>query len=109
MCDAIDPDSVRVVPKLKLGKAKIKSVKNKKSGTVKVTMKMMEGPSGFYFSYGRSKNFSDAKTFYTKNIHVVLKNLRKGKRYYFRARAALKEDGLVAKGKWSAQKSIKVK
>ncbi len=109
VCDAINEDSVTSIPKLKLGKAKIKSVKNNKANTTKITMKMMEGPSGFDFCYGTSKKFVNAKKVYVKNIHVVIKNLKKNRNYYFRARAVLKEDGKVARGKWSATKKLRIK
>ena len=110
VCDAVDEDSYATIPKLKLGKAKIQYAKNPKKQIVKVKMKMMEGPSGFDFSYGTSSSFdaSKTKTVYTKSINVKLVNLRVGTTYYFRARAVLKEDGKKAKGKWSKAKSLKV-
>ncbi|MEE3467909.1 MAG: hypothetical protein VZQ83_05665 [Eubacterium sp.] len=107
-CGEVNESSIQQIPKLKLGRAKIKSAKNLKTRTAKVTMKMMEGPSGFYFQYSMSKKMKNAKTIYTRNTHVVLKNLRKNRYYYFRAKPVLKEDGRIAKGKWSAIKKLKI-
>ena len=109
VCDAIDEASVRTIPKLKLGRAKIKKIKNNKADTIVVTMKMMEGPSGFKFSYATNLNFLGAKTLYTKNTHVKIQNLHVGRTYYFRARPVLKEDGNKAYGKWSKKKAFRVK
>ncbi|MBO4396566.1 MAG: hypothetical protein J5819_09505 [Eubacterium sp.] len=109
VCGAIDETSVTEIPKLKLGRAKIKSLKNSKPKLTFLKMRKIEGPSGFTVQYGLNKNFSGAKTFYTKNYNVKYKNLKVGKTYYFRVKATLKEDGKKVHGKWSKVKSITIK
>ena len=108
VCGAIDKDSIQVIPKEKLGRAKIKSVKNNEKATTLVTIKMMEGPNRFDFEYATKNNFSNAKKVQTRNTHVKLVNLKVGKTYYFRAKAVLKKTGKTVKGKWSKPKSIKI-
>ena len=108
VCDAIDETSVNEIPKLRLERAKIKTLKNPKAGTTILRMKKMEGTSHFTICFSLKNSFKKATIKYTSR-KVKIKNLIVGKTYYFRVRATLKEDGKKVHGKWSKVKSITIK
>ena len=103
-----DSKTPALVPKIKL-----KSVKSIKKKQIKVSWKNKSNVSGYQISYSTSKKFKKAKI---KNINSsvtgnkTIKGLSKGKKYYVRVRAYVKDSrGNKTYGKWSNVKSVKIK
>lgn len=93
-------------------KITIKSVKNNKKKTVTIKWKSNSKVAGYQISYSKKKNFSGAKKKNLKSYYssVSLKNLSKGKTYYVRIRAYVKDSkGNKVYGKWSSIKKVKIK
>lgn len=97
-------------------KVKLKSVTSKKEGQVIVKWKAVECDR-YQISYARNKKFTkSAKTINVsaKKVKYTVKNLEKGKKYYFMVRAqnnkVNKETGKIKRisGEWSAVKSVVV-
>lgn len=93
-------------------KATLKKVKALGKRKVKVTWKKLAATGGYQLQYAMNRSFTKKKK--TKSISktassTTLKNLKKGKTYYFRIRAYNKAGGSKKYGKWSNIKKIKVK
>ena len=106
--------SFKIVPK----GTKLSSVESgKKSVTVKwkkMTKKMPKKQiTGYQIQYSLKKNFKSGnkivKVKGAKNTSVKIKNLKKGKTYYFRIRTYIKEGSKTYLSTWSAVKKAKVK
>lgn len=93
----------------KIGKTKIQKAKVGKR-KVSLKLKKVQGAKGYRIKYATNKKFKKAKTKMTKNVNVVIKKLRKGKKYYFKAQAYKLVKGKKRYGAWSNVKvSKKVK
>lgn len=97
------------IRKIQATKAKIKSAKNVKKKSMKLTLSGLSGGSGYQIQYGLKKNFKGAKTITKKNRSVTIKKLKLKKTYYVRARVYKKINGNIYYGKWSGRKSVKIK
>lgn len=99
--------------KVKVGTAKISSLKNKKSKQLTVSIKKVSGAAGYQVTYSTDKKFKkgkNTKVVYSKKNTVTLKKLKKGKTYYVKVKA-YKLDSKKSKvlGKFSTVKKIKIK
>ena len=84
------------------------------AGSAKATLywKTVKGASGYEVQYSDSKDFKSAKKTTAKGAKVsskVVKELKKGKTYYFRIRPYTSVSGKKAYGAWSTVKSVRVK
>ena len=95
--------------RIQLGKPRITSVKGKE----------VTGISGYYIKYSTNKKLKkrvkSKKIKNPKTRKVIVKKLKKGKTYYFRACTYTKvtnritNETITVKGKWSAKKKVKIK
>lgn len=95
-------------PKIKKLKANALKKKAKKAS---VTLKFarVKGAKKYQVQYSLKKNFKGAKTKTIKKTTYVIKNLKKGKKYFVRVRAAKKNYASVdVYGKW-AKKTVRTK
>ena len=111
MKDKYEIQMIKGVKKPSIKSVKVTSVKKKK-GTVKVTIKTVKNAT-YEVQYSTNKNFKKAKIKKTKKATVTIKNLKAGKKYYFRVRAvAIPKDNYVYQtdiSKYSKKKSIVIK
>lgn len=95
--------------------ARVKSLKitRKKGRTVSLTWKKINKANGYQIVYARNKKFtkSKKKILIKRNAKTtkIIKNLKKGKTYYFRVRAYKSVNGKRRYGKFSKVKKIKIK
>lgn len=95
----------------KPGKASLKTVTSKKSGTVTITAKKSKSVSGYEYIVATDKKFKkNKKTVATKKLTTTLKGLKKGKTYYVKVRA-YRVDSTNKKiyGTYSKVRTIKIK
>lgn len=97
------------IRKTQATKAKIKSAKNVKKKSMKLTLSGLSDCSGYQIQYGLKKNFKGTKTITKKSGSVTIKNLKLKKTYYVRARVYKKINKKIYYGKWSSRKSVKIK
>lgn len=103
--------TVNVNPK----KTKITKAKNLKKlkASVKWKKGMPKKISGYQLCYSTDKNFKeDVKTVTIKRrkkASKIIKNLTKGKTYYFRIRTYKKTGGIRLVSAWSKKKKVKIK
>ena len=93
-----------------VAKPKLSSVT---AGTSKATVKWTKkAATGYEIQYGTSSTFKSAKTVRigkASTVFKVIKNLKKGKTYYFRIRSYKNTaDGVCYSG-WTTKKSVKIK
>lgn len=90
----------------KPGKANIKKAK---AGKKKVSLKLKKvaGAKGYQIKYSTNKKVKKAKTKNTTKLNVVIKKLKSGKKYYFKARAYKVVNGKKLYGSWSKIKASK--
>ncbi len=83
------------------------------AGSKKATVKWddVSGESGYQVYYATSKKgaYKKGVTCKANDIDATIKNLTKGKTYYFKVRAYTKTDSGTVYSAWSAVKSVKVK
>ena len=97
-----------VVPKVKLAKAKIKSVKAaKKAFTAK--WKAVKNADGYQISYKVGKKTKKATVKGAKKLSKKVKKLQSKKKYTVKVRAYKKVDGTKYYGGWSKAKKVKIK
>lgn len=87
----------------------LRTVKSGADGTAKLTYTKVSNAKGYQVQYSASKGFASAKSVNAKKNAVVVKKLRKGRTYYFRARAYRTISGKKYWGAWSDVKSVKVR
>lgn len=92
--------------KVTVGKTKIKKAKAGKK-KVSLTLKKVKGATGYRIKYSANKKLKKAKIIKAKKVNVVVKKLKKGKKYYFKAQAYTVVKGKTYYGKWSSVKSSK--
>ncbi|MEY8518725.1 beta-L-arabinofuranosidase domain-containing protein [Lachnospiraceae bacterium 29-84] len=91
--------------------AVVSKVKNKAVRKAVVTAKKTAGAKGYQFSYTTDKKFKKAvRASSSKSNQLTLRNLKKGKTYYFKVRAySYDSKNNKVYGKYSAVKKIKIK
>ncbi len=98
--------------KVTTGKASIKRLKQKSATKMKVRQSKVSGAKGYQITYSTSKKFTK-KTTKNKNVKgtsATLKNLKRGKTYYVKARAYKKDSaGKKVYGAYSKVKKLKMK
>ncbi len=101
----------RTIGKTKIKKLKAKKVKkNSKTATVVVKLKKVKGAQSYLVVYSTSKKMKSVFEISSKKRTVVVKKLKKGKRYYFKAYASKRDfTGYYHSGKACKRKSIKTK
>lgn len=88
---------------------KIKKVSVLKNGKVQVKCKKVGAVSGYEVQYSLKKKFSGAKTKTMRATTKKLKKLKKGKKYYFRIRTFVENNGKKYYSDWSKKKVVKIK
>ena len=96
--------------KIKTGKTKIKSVVIKKK-IAKVSLKKVKGAAGYQIKYSTSRKFTKktTKTVNVKKTSVTIKKMKKGKKYFFKARALKKVKGKKYYGSWTKVTKAKIR
>lgn len=95
-----------------LKKVTISKVKNKSGNKAVVKYKKVTNAEKYQIQYSQNKNFSEAKSARVKGNKVTIKNLKKGKTYYFRVRAYKSTTymkSIKVYGKWSKIKKLKIR
>ena len=90
-------------------KAKISKLSNKKGKKISFKLSGLGDCDGYQIQYSMKSSFKASKTINKNRNSITIKKLKKGKKYYIRARVYKKIAGETYCGKWSAKKSIKVK
>ncbi len=90
-----------------VGKTSVKSAKNVKGKKAQITLKSVNGASGYQVAYSTNKKFKSKKTVNTHANVTTVKGLKK-KTYYFKARAYKTVDGKKYYGSWSSSKKLKI-
>lgn len=82
-----------------------------KTKAIKVSYKKVSGASGYQITYATNKAFKNAKSTYVsgKKSSAVIKNLKKGKKYYVKVRAYKKINGKKFYSVYSGKTSVKTK
>lgn len=89
--------------------AKISALTNMGNGIVRVNLKKCRYAAGYKVEYSTSKSFKNAKSVSSSSTSINIKNLIKGKKYYFRARAfAIDGNGKRIYSKYSNIKPVRV-
>lgn len=94
---------------IKSSTSKIVSVKSKKKRSVKIIIKKQSNVTGYVIKYSTSKKYIGYYTKLVKKNIYKFKKLSSNKKYYFKVRAYVKQDGRRIYGKWSKSKKVKVK
>lgn len=94
---------------IKSSTSKIVSVKSKKKRSVKIIIKKQSNVTGYVIKYSTNKKYFGYNTKLVKKNIYRFKKLRSNKKYYFKVRAYVKQDGRRIYGKWSKSKKVKVK
>lgn len=102
-------NSSDIEQKVKSSSSKIVSVKSKKKRSVKIIIKKQSNVTGYVIKYSTSKKYFGYNTKLVKKNIYRFKKLRSNKKYYFKVRAYVKQDGRRIYGKWSKSKKVKVK
>lgn len=101
-------DSVLVKTGTCPGKSKILSVKKAGKNKVKLTFKKVKNVKG-YAVYSKTGNGKYKKVGTTKKNSIVVKKIKKGKKYSFRVRAYIRNGKTYVYGKDSSVKKYKAK
>ncbi len=91
---------------IKVAKAKIKKI-NRRKKSLKLTLKKLNGVTGYQIKYSKNKKFHASKTKKVKNTTVVIKKLKRKTRYYIKARGYRKNTRIIIYGKYSKCKKAK--
>lgn len=91
-----------------VAKAKVKAVKSTKKKTVLVKWKKVAGANGYQVVFSLNKKFKKAKSVNVAptKAKVVLKKLKRGKKYYVKVRAMKSHRGQEYYGKFSKVKTV---
>ena len=95
--------------KIKVGKVKIKSAKNKKKQKLLLQWGKIKNAKGYQLQYAMNKKFKKKKSVQTKKTKYTIKKLKKKKTYYIRVRAYKMNGKKKVYGKWSTVKKVKIK
>ena len=96
---------------VKPAKVKNVTVKNNSKKAVKISWKKVSKATGYEIVYCTKKNFKNVavKKVTTSANSKTIKNLKKGKTYYFKVRAYKKSGKDKITGAYSAVKKVKIK
>lgn len=94
---------------IEVGRAAIASVKAQKGKKIKVSLKKVEDADGYQILYSTSSKMKNSKKITTTKSTATISKLKKGRRYYIKARAYIKADGDKIYGEYSKIKTVKVK
>lgn len=90
------------ISSVKPARAKITKIKKVKKNKVKISLKKIKGAKGYQIRYATNNKFKKSKVKNSKKANVTIGKLKKGKKYYFKARAyAFDENGKKVYGKYS--------
>lgn len=73
--------------KVKVTPTYLTGLRNLQSRKVRLTFAKADGAKGYQIKYAANKKYKKAKYKFVKNRTVTLKELKKGKKYYFKVRA----------------------
>ena len=90
-------------------RARIKSVKNKAGNKIIVVVASNKKAKKYDIQYSTNKRFKNNRRKQKVSSSVTLKKLKKGKKYYIRARLVYEQNGKNIYGRWSKVKAVKVK
>ena len=76
---------------------------------LKIIIKKQSNVTGYVIKYSTSKKYIGYYTKLVKKNIYKFKKLSSNKKYYFKVRAYVKQDGRRIYGKWSKSKKVKVK
>lgn len=97
------------IQQIQNSKTKIISAKSKKKRSVKIIIKKQTNVTGYVIKYSTNKKYYGYNTKQIKKNIYNFKKLSSNKKYYFKVRAYIKQDGKKIYGKWSKSKKVKVK
>lgn len=89
-----------------LKKAKIVSIKRVNGNKAKIKLKKIDSASGYQLCYSTNKKFKNNKKVSGSKLSYKLKLMKKGKKYYVKARAFSLSNNKKVYGKWSKVKKI---
>ena len=92
--------------KVSLKKAKIVSVKRVNESKAKIKIKKIDSASGYQVCYSTNKKFKHNKKISGSKLSFKLNLLKKGKKYYVKARAFSFSNNKKVYGQWSKVKKI---
>lgn len=82
---------------------------NKNKKKVRIILKKVRLADGYQIKYSTNKKFKKYKIKTVKSNKFTIKKLKKGKKYYFIARAYGKINNITVYGDWSSRKTLKPK
>lgn len=94
---------------LSIGKTKIKKVSLKGKNKIYLTWGKTNGATKYEIQYSTSKKFKKAKKKVVSGNKIIIKGLKKNKKYYVKVRAYTIVGGKKVYGKFSTVKKIKTK
>lgn len=89
-----------------LKKAKIVSIKRVNGNKAKIKLKKIDSASGYQLCYSTNKKFKNNKKVSGSKLSYKLNLMKKGKKYYVKARAFSLSNNKKVYGKWSKVKKI---
>lgn len=95
--------------KVTVKKAAVSKVTNVKGKKAKVTLKKVAGASRYQIRYSTTKKFKSRRTVTVKKLSYTIRNLKKGKTYYVKARAVKIVNGTRYYGSWSKVKKVVIR
>lgn len=102
-----------VTTKVKLAKTKVKkAIKATESKKIKISLKKINGVSGYQIQISKKKNFNSVlikKKVKKISFTVSSKRVKKLKKIFVRARVFVKKNGKTRYGDWSKAKRVKIK
>ena len=89
-------------------------MKNTKKKSIKISLKKAVRAKKYQIQYSLNKKFKKAKIKTTTKLTYVIKNLKKGKTYYFKIQYMVKykaDNGTLksVQSAWSKAKKVKIK
>ena len=95
--------------RIKVSRASIKSLKNKKRRKITVKLNKVRGAKGYQIVYSTKKNFKKSSKFKTSKTTFTISKLKKKQTYYIKVRAyKLDVKGKVVYGNYGVTKKIKI-
>lgn len=108
-CQVYVTDFTKKVKQIKKIKVKIKTVKNVEGKKIIIKLSGKSICDGYEVQYASKKKFKGKKTVRSTSGSIKINKLKKGKKYYVRARSYKIILGVKYYGKWSSVKKIIIK